>query len=61
MYYYPIKNIQRLIEDIKKDREQKVSRNGKLGYKDLMNFNKATKSDSNGFWSKAYLIEKEEN
>lgn len=59
MYLYPFKNLERLVNDIKKDKEKKLIKYGSLGYKDIMNFNKEKNKNECGFWTKSYLVKKE--
>lgn len=56
MYLYPFKNLNRLVKDIKEDKQKKIDKNGVLGYKDMMNYNKEKNKNEYGFWSKAYLV-----
>ena len=59
-YYYPFKKVKKLIQDIICDRQEKINKHGEQEYFELMKIEKQLKHDTKGFWSKAYLVNKEE-
>jgi hypothetical protein len=52
-YYYPLKQADRMIDDILKHRDEKLMKYGVVRYKKFMENNKANKSSDGGFWSQS--------
>lgn len=58
-FYYPEKQVDRMLDKIISDRDEKIRKYGNLRYHFYMEENKTKNSEKAGFWKQAKLVEKE--
>lgn len=54
--YYPIEKVNKLLEDIKKHKKEKIDKYGEKNYFSYMKKNKDKKHMEKGFWQQAKLV-----
>lgn len=60
-YYYPSKDYKSLLDQIAFDRNRKLEKYGKQGYKELMIEYRHKGMTQSGFWQKAHLVNTQES
>ena len=60
-HYWPLKDINRLIEKVLEDKRSKIRQWGREKYKAFMQKNREDHAGDRGFWSSAKTIEKRIN